>query len=174
VEFKLAWGFLATGRLEIRLEGRKFASRSTLEDFQALKEGQKLRPCRLAGIGERTYWYFQDCFYWEDDGLDADELYALLVSRQQRERGRIERAKAMVSIGMQPQDQVRRRDVIPDDVKQFVWLRDGVSCQHCGSQVELQFDHVIPVALGGSSNAENLQILCGPCNRRKSAGLTVR
>jgi hypothetical protein len=174
VEFKRAWGFLASGRLEIRLEGRKFASGLTLEDFQELKEGQKLWPFRLGEIGERTYWYFQDCFYWEDDGLDADELYALLVSRQQRERGRIERAKAMVAMGIQPQDQAHRRDVIPDDVKQLVWLRDGGRCRHCGAQAELQFDHIIPFSMGGSSNPENLQILCGPCNRRKSAGLTIR
>jgi 5-methylcytosine-specific restriction endonuclease McrA len=80
----------------------------------------------------------------------------------------------MVAMGMQPQDQAQRRDVIPDDVKQMVWMRDGGSCRHCGAQAELQFDHIIPVAMGGSSSAENLQILCGPCNRRKSAGLTIR
>lgn len=80
----------------------------------------------------------------------------------------------MVAMGMQPQDQAQRRDVIPDDVKQLVWLRDGGRCRHCGAQAELQFDHVIPVTMGGSSNPENPQILCGSCNRRKSAGLTVR
>ena len=80
----------------------------------------------------------------------------------------------MVAMGMEPQDQSRRRDVIPDDVKHLVWMRDGGRCVHCGAQAELQFDHVIPVAMGGGSSPENLQILCGPCNRRKSAGLTIR
>ncbi|RSM87100.1 hypothetical protein DMH25_42665 [Streptomyces sp. WAC 01325] len=37
----------------------------------------------------------------------------------------------------------------------------------------MQFDHVIPVAMGGSSGADNLQVLCGPCNRSKGAGLTM-
>ncbi|MCR6491541.1 HNH endonuclease [Cellulomonas sp. P24] len=63
---------------------------------------------------------------------------------------------------------------MPDDVKQFVWNRDGGRCRHCGAVYELQFDHVIPVAMGGSSVPENLQVLCGPCNRSKAAGLTVR
>jgi hypothetical protein len=107
-------------------------------------------------------------------GLDADEVHALLVSEQQRKRGRIARAQAMAAMGMQPQDQARRRDVIPTMLKQMVWMRDGGRCRQCGAQAELQFDHIIPVAMGGSSAAENLQSLCGPCNRRKSAGLTIR
>ena len=101
-------------------------------------------------------------------------MYALLVSEQQRKGGRIERARAMVAMDWEPQDQAQRTDVIPDDVKQLVWLRDGGRCRHCGAQAELQFDHIIPVAMGGSSNPENLQILCGPCNRRKRARLTIR
>jgi len=36
---------------------------------------------------------------------------------------------------------------------------------------ELQFDHVLPVALGGATSVENLQILCGDCNRATSDAL---
>jgi 5-methylcytosine-specific restriction endonuclease McrA len=62
----------------------------------------------------------------------------------------------------------RSRPAIPDDVKLFVWQRGQGACVKCGSNVELQFDYVIPVSLGGASTPENLQILCGPCNRTKS------
>ena len=41
-------------------------------------------------------------------------------------------------------------------------------CVACGAEEDLQFDHVIPVARGGGNAAENLQILCGTCNRQKS------
>ena len=100
------------------------------------------------------------------------EVYALLVTRQQRERQRIDRAQAIVSYGSLPRQSGRQS--IPDDLKQLVWLRDGGRCRGCGNTVELQYDHIIPVSMGGATSAENLQILCGPCNRRKGAGLTLR
>ncbi|WP_074466462.1 HNH endonuclease signature motif containing protein [Arthrobacter sp. SW1] len=76
-------------------------------------------------------------------------------------------------MGSAPRNSSARR-AIPDDLKQYIWVRDEGRCRACGSTTELQFDHIIPLAMGGSNNAENLQILCGPCNRGKSAGLTTR
>jgi hypothetical protein len=63
------------------------------------------------------------------------------------------------------------RHTIPDDVKIFVWNRDGGRCVKCGSQVNLEFDHIIPIAKGGSNTARNIQILCDKCNRIKGADL---
>ncbi len=61
-----------------------------------------------------------------------------------------------------------RRDPIPDDVKLVVWARDGGACVRCGSKAGLHFDHIIPVAKGGGNIEANIQILCAPCNLRKS------
>lgn len=57
---------------------------------------------------------------------------------------------------------------IPADVRTAVWHRDGGHCARCGAAEELEFDHVIPVAKGGSSMVNNVELLCLPCNRRKS------
>ena len=134
---------------------------------------QKKRPILLAQVGDRRYWQFQNKYFWENDGLKSSQVYALLVTRGQRQRQQIERAEATVAMGSTPRTAPVRRP-IPDDLKQYIWTRDAGSCRGCGATTELQFDHIIPVAKGGSNSAENLQILCGPCNRSKSDGLTTR
>jgi hypothetical protein len=132
-------------------------------------ERQMEQPQRLAVYNNRAYWRFRDRFYWDNDFLSSDQIYALLVTRLQREQATIERAQAMVASGTAPKHNAR--GLIPDDVKQLVFMRDGGKCRTCGSGNELQFDHVIPVALGGGDSPDNLQVLCGPCNRSKGAGL---
>jgi hypothetical protein len=146
----------------------------TKDEYAALHNRQWQFPIFLARIGGKTYWQFQNKFYWENEGLKADEIHALLVTREQRRRQQIDRAQATVAIGSTPRGAAAARRAIPDDLKQYVWIRDGGRCQNCGATTELQYDHIIPLAMGGSSNAENLQLLCGPCNRSKSAGLTTR
>lgn len=50
--------------------------------------------------------------------------------------------------------------------------RDGFKCRYCGTvaaERELRVDHVIPEALGGSSDPSNLATSCDPCNNGKSS-----
>jgi 5-methylcytosine-specific restriction endonuclease McrA len=71
------------------------------------------------------------------------------------------------------------RKAIPQSVKVAVAARDRGKCHcragicghrgMCGSTEEPHYDHIIPWSKGGTDTADNLQILCGPCNRRKGA-----
>jgi hypothetical protein len=63
----------------------------------------------------------------------------------------------------------RNSRAIPQDVKIRVAARDRGRCRQCGSTTELHFDHVIPWSKGGANTVANIQLLCGPCNRRKGA-----
>lgn len=144
----------------------------TPEQWDAAESRQLSRPNFVTSIGGRNLWLFKGKFYWDSDGLNETEVHALLVVKGQRQRQRIERAQAIVAMGSLPSQAVR--GAIPDDLKQVVWMRDNACCRQCGSKHELQFDHVIPLSMGGATTEENLQILCGPCNRRKGAGLTAR
>ncbi len=61
---------------------------------------------------------------------------------------------------------------ISNDTKMFVWRRDEGRCVMCGSRERLEYDHIIPVVMGGSSTARNIQLLCERCNRQKGGHLT--
>lgn len=55
--------------------------------------------------------------------------------------------------------------VINTPTKKEVYLRDK-KCTNCGSTRNLNFDHRIPFALGGKSDASNIRLLCFNCNQR--------
>jgi hypothetical protein len=67
--------------------------------------------------------------------------------------------------------------------KRAVFLRDDFTCQACQVRPtirneygvilpdvsQLAIDHIHPYARGGKTQLDNLQVLCRPCNGRKSA-----
>jgi len=117
----------------------------------------------------RTYWMFQGQFYWEDEGYKPDEVKALILDRQDRRERRV--SSAIAKVEMRDDPFLHAREAIPDDVKLVVWKRDGGKCVQCGSRSNLEYDHVIPVAKGGSNTARNIQLLCESCNRAKGANI---
>ena len=75
-----------------------------------------------------------------------------------------------------PQPHVRRR-AIPAAVRRQVWERDRGCCSYvdegsgrrCGARHLLEIDHVVPYALGGSSEPGNLRLLCAAHHRHRHA-----
>jgi 5-methylcytosine-specific restriction endonuclease McrA len=133
-----------------------------------LERLQREQPVALIEAEGRQWWWYRDGFYWEDDGLSAHDVMALVVERERRKRRKLERAHAAMH---QELNGSPRRDPIPRDVRLAVWQRDGGRCVECGSGFDLQYDHVIPFSMGGATTAENLQLLCADCNRAKGAAL---
>jgi hypothetical protein len=65
----------------------------------------------------------------------------------------------------------RRGRYISFKTKMRVVRRDNHTCQHCGKHLrddEVEFDHTIPIAKGGSSEEHNIRLTCFDCNRDKS------
>lgn len=55
-----------------------------------------------------------------------------------------------------------------------LFLRDEFTCQYCGAQRDLTFDHVVPRASGGVTSWSNVVAACSPCNLRKGAKSLVQ
>jgi 5-methylcytosine-specific restriction endonuclease McrA len=125
--------------------------------FGALRERQAIEPVALHDAGRRRYWLFEDRVYWEDDELEAADVRALIREREHRRRRRLERAHALAATAVLPPG--GRRTPIPRALRAAVWERDGGACVDCGARFDLQYDHVIPVALGGAGTLETCSAL---------------
>jgi hypothetical protein len=167
------------------LYSRVYFNSTTLKHFGSLRVnmlGHELLPTRA-------------CL--EDSGLDAREIYQCVEDKLHRyglrkEHWCIDRLVLMeieymldvLEIIIEPSyipannrkdeddDQVEDTSCdryISSVVKREVWRRDQGKCVQCGSQERLEYDHVIPVAQGGSNTARNIQLLCERCNRQKGA-----
>jgi hypothetical protein len=122
-------------------------------------------------------WLYRDCFYVAERAIGgaAHEEVSLLIKAQHFQRDEsLARLREQVAnfeaIEAMTRD-TRERRPIPDDVKLLVWARDQARCVKCGATVELHFDHIIPLAKGGSDEASNIQLLCRRCNQSKGARL---
>ena len=160
------------------LVGRHYQLRIGAEDagpavgaraWRRLQELQESTAIAVGELGERRYWLYRDRIWWEREDLGPADVEALVDERMDRKRRQLERAHSLSSRG--PARATAVRPGIPREVRLAVFERDGGRCVECGSRALLQFDHVIPVALGGSSAPGNLQLLCDSCNREKGATL---
>jgi hypothetical protein len=133
---------------------------------------RRQQPVRVAQSGGRAWWWFEDAFYWESGGYSERDVLALIRDRQRRLTQRLDRAHMLLNVeeGQTPKPR-GKREPIPREARRAVFERDGGKCVQCGSDFDLQYDHVIPVALGGATTVENLQLLCAQCNREKGADL---
>lgn len=128
-----------------------------------------VNPVKVGIQGKRTWWMFRGEFYWEDEGYTAREVKALALERLRNKERRIQRAISLMEQEHLVSTAVR--EPIPDDVKILVWKRDGGQCVRCGSKERLEFDHIVPLSMGGSNTARNVQLLCESCNRSKGGSL---
>jgi hypothetical protein len=116
--------------------------------------------------------------YWAAAGSpEAPRLEALVTSIERLARSGTAREddgsrEILFETGDAPLPyELTTREPIPEAVRGAVWRRDRGRCVRCGSNQNLQFDHIIPVSKGGATTERNLQLLCERCNRKK--GTTI-
>ena len=62
----------------------------------------------------------------------------------------------------------KKNRYITRETRQLIWQRYGGKCADCSATQYLEYDHIIPVAKGGSNGEKNIQLLCRKCNLKKS------
>jgi hypothetical protein len=149
---------MLSGRRYAVQSGRKIIelrwSKAQMGDAQT---AQATEPVHVWLDGRRNLWLFLDCFYWDDDGLDADDIKALVLQRKRRLEQKVQSARSLMRA---EEDGRPTRVAVPTELRRAVFERDGGRC--------VEYDHILPVAHGGATTLQNLQLLCADCNRRKS------
>jgi 5-methylcytosine-specific restriction endonuclease McrA len=84
----------------------------------------------------------------------------LLLAQHAKRKGMVERPRKAPATPM-------KSESIPAAVKREVWTRAGGRCEWrlesgdaCGSALRLEFDHILPRAMGGPSTVENVRLTC--------------
>ena len=65
---------------------------------------------------------------------------------------------------------VRRRSQHGKEIRKYIYDKADGRCELCGRkilQTEMTIDHVIPLAMGGRDEIENMQCVCRMCNQLK-------
>lgn len=142
----------------------------TDDRWRAVAAAQADEPQYLAAWRDRMFWWYGDAFYWTTTGAyESADIKALLYTRQRQSERELEHAHAVLAASNSSAK--RKREPIPKDVRLAVWARDEGCCVECGSDFDIQYDHIIPFSMGGASTVENLQLLCARCNQMKGARL---
>ena len=136
--------------------------------YRTIQLRQQSKPVPVIYSRERQWWMFEGTFYWDNDNPTSRDLLARIPDRERKAERKLERAHMLLNIDANPQPQ---RRPITRDMRRAVFERDGGKCVQCGGTFDLQYDHIIPVALGGATSVENLQLLCSQCNLEKSDSL---
>ena len=107
-----------------------------------------------------TIIYTEDAPERDDGGEDAPTFKLRMQKQPPKEQ-------------WQKLSHAEMRDILADAQSSADGL---VDCAGCGRSLEPEFmelDHINPRAQGGENWITNRILLCGPCNRRKSADLTI-
>ena len=65
-----------------------------------------------------------------------------------------------------------RRPTFSTSFRLSLFLKGKGNCSACSQKIEAgkawDIDHILPLALGGTNEPDNLQVLCRPCHRAKT------
>jgi 5-methylcytosine-specific restriction endonuclease McrA len=111
------------------------------------------------------YVLYRDYVWTLDEDVRFDDTLPILAERLEQHWRRLTNQTETGSFSGRPR--------IPEALRHEVWRRDGGQCVRCGSRDRLEFDHIVPLAMGGSNTPRNIELLCESCNRQKGCSLSV-
>ena len=125
------------------------------------------RPVLVAKRDGRRWWWYLDRFWWDDEGLSARDVAAIVLGGDRERTNRAaEAARTRASLfGEEPTPD--REETFSPIVRFAVWCRDRGRCVDCRSLLDLEYVQIIPYSRGGSRWIKNVELRCATCRERR-------
>jgi 5-methylcytosine-specific restriction endonuclease McrA len=149
-----------------RLHSTRHSVTCSAGQYAHLSLLQRTRPVLLTKKRGLHWWWYLDRFWWAERGMGAQELGAIVMTTDLaslRHREAFERARA----GHLGREGVSVDDFVPEHVRREVWIRDRGRCVDCDVASGIAFDHILPLAAGGTNAVPNLELRCRSCKARR-------
>ena len=91
---------------------------------------------------------------------DLDKIISLMADSYINQKVEVKRKTQNVPI--------KNSRYIPRKVKEIVYKRANGECENCKSTHNLEYEHIIPFAMGGTNDVSNISLFCSNCNKRKA------
>jgi hypothetical protein len=143
------------------------SARQVDEPVQLTRKSQKLGGIIIPDTSRVTrgdLWVYRhrivqvtDAPVRDRDGSVMTEVQHAVLKQQkafEKIKGKIELFREFEKFKTFDGTSSARREPISEDVRMFVWRRDGGRCVECGSNKNLEFNHVIPLAEGRQQRAK--------------------
>jgi len=162
-DYKITWASKVSKSLQnFEGNGAALSGGFTYE----LEKATQQQPT-LITILEKPFWLYQNSIYRAPLDLESEEILLFIKEQEIKKTRRLERLRKLVEVS-ETLEKASSRERIPDEVRMVVYERDKGKCVECGSQENLEYDHLLPFSKGGATSVNNIQLLCLACNRSKS------
>ena len=167
----------------IQRENRERTRKKSLKNRKVFLSSEKERKIaafnnRIFQSGFRSPSMSKKEFAWNDTGGKCKLCRSYSIAKELGFWWRIHPTLEVVllcrncaekeGLSVEHNEEVVKSRRISEEVRDSVWNRDGGKCVQCGSNENLEFDHIIPFSKGGANTKRNIQLLCESCNRAKS------
>jgi hypothetical protein len=135
--------------------------------FARLASSQADLPVLVERKDGRSWWWYRERFWWDDEGLDAHDVKVFVLDAELSSRQRAESLRELRASLLDEQASDKDPAELSPILRFAVWCRDGGRCVDCGTTDDVRWDEILPPQIGGSRTAANVELRCRPCHDRR-------
>jgi hypothetical protein len=158
----------APGAKVFRLHSAQHHLECSERRFARIASSQSELPVLVGKTEGRSWWWYADRFWWDDDGLPARDVRIIVLDGDLRARQRAQDLADARAALLAEERPVGGDASVSPLVRFAVWCRDRGRCVDCGSPENLRFDEIVPPTAGGGKTSANVELRCDACRERRA------